>query len=136
MEKIIRIEDTTWSPTGSNSWCAFEGYQIITDKQTIRLGISNGQSCCENWGYFWCNEKPEDFVGATIREITVTDSALNTKELTERIGEYGCDGGDTMFVNVETDRGTLQFVAYNAHNGYYGHTALIESTQLTSEASL
>ena len=39
--------------------------------------------------------------------------------------------GGVMFVNLETDMGTLQFVAYNEHNGYYGHEAKVQCTKLT-----
>jgi hypothetical protein len=39
-------------------------------------------------------------------------------------------------VNIDTDRGQLQFVAYNEHNGYYGHNAVVVSKQLTHEECL
>ena len=68
-------------------------------------------------------------VCAEIRGVTVTDTALHTRDLS-------LDEGDTMFVNIETDRGVLQFVAYNSHNGYYGQTAYVLSTQLRHEATL
>lgn len=32
-----------------------------------------------------------------------------------------------MFINVETTNGLLQFVAYNEHNGYYGHEVKLVS---------
>ncbi|MEL3959481.1 hypothetical protein NST17_20225 [Caldifermentibacillus hisashii] len=35
-----------------------------------------------------------------------------------------------MFVDIITSNGTLQFVAYNEHNGYYGHEAKVISTQI------
>lgn len=41
-----------------------------------------------------------------------------------------------MFVDLITDRGVLQFVAYNEQNGYYGHLAKVESRQLTHEETL
>ena len=31
---------------------------------------------------------------------------------------------------------TKQFVAYNAHNGYYGHTVRVESQQLSHDEVL
>lgn len=37
------------------------------------------------------------------------------------------DAGSAMFINVETTKGLLQFVAYNEHNGYYGHDVLLVS---------
>jgi tRNA(Ile2) C34 agmatinyltransferase TiaS len=44
--------------------------------------------------------------------------------------------GGVMFVNIETNEGTLQFVAYNEHNGYYGHIAKVQSMQLSHEVVL
>lgn len=44
--------------------------------------------------------------------------------------------GDFVFINLETNKGTLQFVLYNSHNGYYGHCSSITSTQLTLEKTL
>ena len=123
METILRIEDL------DGDW---DGYRVITDKQTITLGIENGASCCEVWGHFWMNDKPEDFIGAHITGVTVTDEALNTAKLEP--DEY--DERSVMFVNIETDRGTLQFTAYNSHNGYYGHTAKVVSEQLKHEEVL
>ena len=37
------------------------------------------------------------------------------------------DAGSAMFINVETTNGLLQFVAYNEHNGYYGHEVKLVS---------
>lgn len=37
------------------------------------------------------------------------------------------DAGSAMFINVETTKGLLQFVAYNEHNGYYGHEVKLVS---------
>ncbi len=41
-----------------------------------------------------------------------------------------------MFVNLETNVGLLQFVAYNSHNGYYGHDAVLVSKQLNLTEAL
>ena len=112
----------------------YDGFEIITNKQSIKLLISNGQCCCEHWGYFWTNDDIEEFIGAEILEITQTDTSLNTERINEEIGSV--DKGDTMFVNINTNKGLLQFTAYNAHNGYYGHEVKIISEQLTTEFTL
>lgn len=106
------------------------GYEVITNKQSIKLVIDNYQSCCEDWGYFWSNDKPDDFVGAKVLGVSITDTALNTEKVPDVY-----EGG-VMFVNIDTDRGILQFVAYNNHNGYYGHDAKVECLQLTHEEIL
>ena len=132
MEKILRIEETTFQQK-PDDWQHFEGWQIITDDQTIKFGISNGQSCCENWGYLITNDTTEEFIGSELLSISVVDTALNNKALPEL--DY-LDSGDAMFVNLETSAGTLQFVAYNAHNGYYGHSGVLVSKQLNTEKGL
>jgi hypothetical protein len=61
---------------------------------------------------------------------------MNTR-VVNLLKEFSYDDEDNaMFVNVETDRGTLQFVLYNSHNGYYGHKARVVSEQLKREEYL
>lgn len=129
MEIIETINEITNHENG------YDGFEIRTSMQTIRLMISNGQCCCENWGYFMSEDVVEEFLGARLLEVRIVDTASNSSKLEEEVG-WGLDEGDVMFVNLETDRGTLQFVAYNAHNGYYGHEARIESEQLNYETTL
>ena len=97
----------------------FDGYIIQTDKRQIKVGISNSQSCCEHWGYLTTNDDINEFVGATLLEIKIVDTALNVKPLQEE------EVSNCMFVNFSTDWGTMQLVAYNEHNGYYGHDAVV-----------
>lgn len=68
-----------------------------------------------------------------MRGVSITDTELNEavwqkSGLDPTVIYYE---GNTMFVNIDTDRGVLQFVAYNEHNGYYGHSASVTSKQLT-----
>lgn len=108
----------------------FAGYRIFTTQQIIELQISNYQSCCERWGYFMSEENLDFFVGSHLIDICITDEKLN-KRLAEKMeDEYYLDAGGMIFVDLLTDKGTLQFVAYNAHNGYYGHEAKVVSRQL------
>lgn len=130
MEKIISIKE--YSEKG------FEGFEVLTDKQQIRMKISSGQSCCEQFGYFSCNDDVNDFVGANLLDVRLVDQALSTVEMTNEginVNDKYFEGG-LMFVNLETDRGTLQFVLYNMHNGYYSHEARVESTQLNCQEFL
>lgn len=121
-----------------------EGYMIVTDQQTITLAIDNGQSCCERWGYFMTEDKLDKFRGAKLTGVKVTDTNRSTKQFIhgwDAVAEQGkeqihLDDGDVMFVDIQTDRGPLQFVAYNCNNGYYGHRATIRSHQLTKEVGL
>jgi len=125
-EKILEICETTFTKTEEKSWytSGYDGFVIKTDKQEIKLGIQNSQCCCESWGYFMSEDDTARFVGADLLDIKITNCALNKEKLQE-VYE-----GDTMFVDIETSEGVLQFVAYNCHNGYYGHDALVQSEQL------
>ena len=134
MEKIIEIKEYQSKEDYSN----VEGFEVVTTKQSIKLYIDAGQSCCERFGYFWCNENPQDFIGATVNNVSVADTALNEAEMKKNEldpkKEY-FEGG-VMFVNIDTDKGLLQFVAYNEHNGYYGHEAKVECSQLNHSETL
>lgn len=131
MEKILRIEETNFK-TNEKSYQSYEGFQIVTNKQIIKLGISDGQSCCERSGYFMSEDNLQDFINSKILGIELTDTCLNTKKLEkEELYEP-----DLMFVNISTDKGLLQFVAYNSHNGCYGHSAVVVSEQISHEEVL
>lgn len=136
--------DTNWSFKDSYDYNnAMEGCVIKTNKQTIKFGISSGQSCCETYGYFTSEDDIQSFVGAKILDITTTDLALKTTEIYKETIGLSDDGkthdvydGGVLFINVLTDRGTFQLVTYNIHNGYYGHNAVLISTQLNIDTGL
>ena len=129
MERIIEIKDYE----AKEGYTSVAGFEVVTTAQRIKLFIDNDSSCCENWGYFWCNDNPQDFIGAELREVRLTDTALNEAQMKANDldpNDKRFEGG-VMFVNLETDLGTLQFVTYNQHNGYYGHEAKVQCTKLT-----
>lgn len=142
-EKILSIEEVTnhaikesdddyeWEET-------YEGYVIRTDRQEIFLLIGNERNCCESWGYLMTPDAVKDFVGATLLNVVnVPLSAVMKEEDTEEEEDNDSDRFKrSIFINIETDRGTLQFTAYNEHNGYYGHEVKIISTQYTHEKCL
>jgi hypothetical protein len=111
----------------------YDGIEIETSQQKIYLLIDDSQSCCEQWGYFMSEDNVDSFVGATLIDIKLTDTELKTGTI-EELGNL--DEGGLIFVDLITNIGTLQFVAYNIHNGYYGHTAKVISTQLNHEECL
>lgn len=128
MEKIISIEEIELK----EDYTEFAGYAVTTNKQVIKLLIDDEGQCCENWGYFMSEDDFSDFIGAELQNIYVTDTALNKA----KVDELDIYEGDTMFVDIVTNKGTLQFVAYNDHNGYYGHEARVISEQLKHEEIL
>jgi len=135
MEKILRIEETTFKKN-KDSDNSFEGFKIITDKQTIKLGIDNSQQCCENWGYFMSNDSIDEFIGSELLSIETTDTSLSTKTVTENMEGLSENETNLMFININTSKGLLQFTVYNEDNGYYGHNAIIISNQLKDEQCL
>lgn len=137
-ELIEAIEE--WS--GQAKYHAEAGFQIKTNQQVVTLAIDDESSCCESWGYFLTEQDATKFVGAELRGIQITDTNRSGRKfVTDYTSKYSendihLDEGDVMFVDIETDRGVLQFVAYNSHNGYYGHTARVSSQQLTHSETL
>lgn len=101
----------------------YDGYEIETSLHKYSLLISNGQSCCESWGYFSSDNDFHPFIGKTLVKTELTDQALNTKALKES-GYYDGAGGIQFITFTFSDGGVLQFAVYNAHNGYYGHPIL------------
>ena len=137
-ERVVEIREYEGRRPGGYGREA--GFQVVTDRQTITLAIDDEASCCESWGYFLTEDDTEKFIGAGLRGVRITDTNRGTgqffkgwdgyKEMDDERGDVSLDEGDVMFVDIETDRGNLQFVAYNAHNGYYGHEARVSSKQL------
>lgn len=123
--KIIVIKEETNVVTTHESE-RFDGYAVRTDKHDYFLLISNGQKCCEKWGYFESQDDLSYFLGAELLEVSVTDTALN-KRVFE--GNEHADGwlreDECMFVDFSTDKGLFQLAVYNSDNGYYGHDVLL-----------
>ena len=136
MEKIIAIKD--YEAKERDGYSNVAGFEVVTNKQIIKLYIENDARCCERWGYFWCNDDPQDFIGAKLRSVRLTDAALNEAQMKANDLDPGDEWftGVVMFVDLVTDKGILQFVAYNKHNGYYGHDAKVQCTQLTHSETL
>jgi len=106
----------------------------LNDGEEIKLWIDTMPSCCEQFGYFISEDNFNDFTGAEVLSVERVDTALKVSQV-ERFmheGKLDLDGGGIMFVNINTNRGTLQFVAYNEHNGYYGHDAGVVTRYLES----
>ncbi len=129
-ELIVSIEEGSWGTTDPDGYAiTYEGFRVKTTDQLISLGINQDHQCCEVWGYFMTNDKPSDFIGAELLSVKLIDGDLRTVPISKGLEPWDYNG-NSMFVNIETSRGTLQFVAYNEHNGYYGHEAVVQSTQL------
>lgn len=140
-ETIVSIEENGFKLQRENLWsdkpyfADFEGFVINTNKQTIKVGIESGQSCCENYGTLSTSDDLQDFVGAELKAIVRVDDLYNATEISKEQIEY-LDEGGAVFINFETSKGIFQLTAYNGHNGYYGHEAVVVSNQLNIEETL
>lgn len=104
----------------------YEGYALtLDDGSAVQLLISNESQCCEQWGYLMSNDNLAEFIGAEL---------LNVKTVDHQVSGDGDPYRNTVFVNIETSRGTLQFTAYNEHNGYYGHAVRVTWGDKTIES--
>src|SRR5690606_32408818 len=101
-----------------------DGFKVTTNKQEILFLVDDGQNCCESWGQIFMNDNPQDFLNAEILNIDKVDIALDKKKIDD-LGSL--DQGEVSFLNINTDRGTLQLAVYDSHNGYYGHSVYIRS---------
>lgn len=145
MEKILTIEECFEFDGIKEAWCEQDGFKITTTEQEIYLVMDNMQCCCENFGYFMSEDNIDNFIGSNLLDIKITDTmskSITANMLKDACLELDDDGcievyeGSIMFVDIITSNGVLQFVAYNEHNGYYGHDAWIISKQLTHKQCL
>lgn len=127
--KIVSIEEVNDLEVAGYGW-RFDGWVIKTTGKEIKVLVDNDASCCESWGMVTCEEDIQQYIGADVIEVSVTDM----EEITRTIYNGGqsidnpqgfVDGGDMIFVTLHTSVGSCQFGVYNEHNGYYGHTAVV-----------
>lgn len=115
-----------------------EGYKVTTNLDEIIFAIRNDQICCEQWGYLTSEDNLAIFIGHELRSITITNEEYHNyevlKEIKRKNEEYQQEYDTlpdrklkTIFVTIQTDIGPFQFVAYNYHNGYYGHAVKVRS---------
>ena len=96
----------------------YDGYKVESEQGNVQILITNGQSCCESYGYFSTEDDLQRFIGAELLDIELTDTALKTEPIDEI--QY-LDEGGVQFITFKTSKGVFQLAVYNGHNGYYGH---------------
>ena len=114
--KIISIKEDSIIDTANGYKQYYEGLVIETDRGNIKLVITNGQNCCENWGnlFFETPDNISKFIGATILEVQDIDIKRDSNIDNE------------TQLRITTDVGTIQYAIYNEHNGYYSHGTIIQ----------
>lgn len=102
----------------------FDGFKITTSKNIWYILISNAPQCCENFGYVSKPDDYKDFIGANVYSISSTVRTI--KDNIESIQlSSSSEYSNCLFITFYTDKGDLQFTAYNEHDGYYGHNVVI-----------
>jgi len=98
------------------------GLLLETDKGEIKILISSDQSCYEKFGalFFDTPDDPIKHIGARLLEVKKISIPNN------EYVEYGLDEGGEVQLRITTSKGYLQFAIYNAHNGYYAHSGLVQ----------
>ena len=131
--KIKEINvDTTFTSNACGYDSTYEGVVItLEDGKEFKFGISNCQDCCESWGYLHSSDDVTDFLGAEFISWEEVDTWPDSIENPEE--EYGFDAGGFQAINVITSKGLLQFVVYNAHNGYYSHDTIVVDGEVTKQ---
>ncbi len=135
MEKILEIKKVDGYKFKPEGYHAYDGFEVVTDKQKILVLIDNDQNCCEKWGYLSSFDDSKEFIGSDLLKIELVDECLNKTELKKIEDEKG-DDVQAIFVNFETSKGLFQLTVYNAHNGYYGHKVKIISNNLNIEDTI
>lgn len=95
----------------------------LSDDSQIKFGIRSYQDCCENWGYLHSPDDVQEVVGGRFLSLEEVDNlSPAAKEALE------CEGvHDDSFqaMRLVTSKGTVDFVVYNEHNGYYSHDVIL-----------
>lgn len=128
-ETILQIDE--FATDNGRYQYDYSGYIVETSGQTIYMIIDSGDGHCAS-GYMTSEDNIADFIGATLYNIELVNEALAVYDLSH----IGTDGDYFQFINFNTDRGTLQFVLYNIHNGYYGADVYIRCEQFEYEGRI
>lgn len=126
IKQIKEIDDFWFNNRDRNQ---YQGYEIITSHQAIRFIISKEPICCEHFGYICTNDNIEDFIGAEVLSISSLNGDGSTTLFTPEYLRGPTYEELKVFLNIDTNRGRLQFVVYNSHNGHYGHRVKIQSSR-------
>lgn len=160
MAKITKIDIEHYR--GSRRWITFRGVNLELDNgKTVFFGIADNSNCCESWDYLYSSDEVKDFIGAEYLGIEERSTWPSTIDIPEECKSYRNDeswdylcssdqvedfindeefDSDCGFqsIDVKTSKGTLQFVVYNIHNGYYSHAVITidEENQINDEQYL
>lgn len=102
------------------------GIELQTSHQTIKVFINSTQYCCENYDILMVTPdkqlNPKELKGYTIQKVGWGKQTIHPdyKWIVENNSLFGEDVYYAI-VNVETNKGLIQIIAFNNHNGFYPH---------------
>lgn len=109
------------------------GVAILTasPEQTIKVLINDFHSCCERYDVLCMTPEnnKEGMIGATIHKVGWGKDILPAyMDAIRRYHHDNFDGAGVAraIVDIETDKGLIQIIAYNEHNGYYPHSVYVQ----------
>ena len=102
----------------------FNGFNILTNKQLIKILIDDYNLLYEKSGILmFKSENIQNLIGLTILSISYGT------EIDERLvpmPDISLNTHPHIIINIETDKGLIQIVIYNKHDGSCPHHAYIE----------
>ena len=133
IEVIVDHEETRPDDT-------YTGVCINTTQQTIKCLITNFASCCEEFDVQLHNAdnlRAHDMIGAEIESVSWGDKIAGQFDFdTGGPRPSSCAYDDTAIVNVVTNKGLFQLIAFNEHNGYYPHDVYVEWRNYSDQQTL
>ncbi len=118
----------------TNPYTKYDGFEIKTSQQTVKLLVENVQSCCEDFNTIISPKVSfYSFVGSEIINVKYS----NKKDFEEFPSMIRNDS-DTQYVTIEimTSNGPFYLIGYNHHNGYYSHECIVEWKDFKETGSL
>lgn len=151
-EKILKIENDEEVRYNNEKWI---GCTITTEKQTIRVYIDNYHLCCEEYDVILLSppniDLDKDLKDKDLELISIgwaKNDDIDPQFHEQFANKIHGGMGDTPFhmlglvgdttaghkmgniqyatLDLHTNKGLLQIVAYNDHNGYYEHNLYVE----------
>jgi hypothetical protein len=111
-----------------SNYYKFDGYEIETNLQTIKVMISNMTNCCEAFGVNLIlpdDLTEKDLIGKEIYSVQWDNLVHKSDNYVRRAS-----------VLIETELGNVYIVAENEHNGYYAHNVYVEWKDYSDEQEI
>ena len=126
-EKILSIREKEYTHKNLDNLL---GWEVKTDSQTIYLGISQEENCCEYFGHsIECEDSSQnitDYIGAIVIDVKLDERDDDVERVRDKFNikdDYIC--GDYVGVctlSIYTSIRKLILIVWNHHNGYYPHS--------------